>query len=96
MTHKILSTAILTAAIGFSMTGLSAAKSMHGTVNSTIGSTGAHTRMNGKLHSRANRTLRTGRSVNGSANSSLGSSGAASGMNGALHSGVNARINKTK
>jgi hypothetical protein len=59
-------------AAGLTMSlGSASARDLHGTANSTIGSTGASTGMNGTLHSGANRALRGDtaageRSINGS------------------------------
>src|ERR1700686_3068643 len=78
--------------------GSASARDLHGTTNSTIGSTGASTGTNGTLHSTANGALRGDpgageRSVNGSVNSKLGSSGAATGTNGTAHSTANRTLN---
>ena len=80
--------------------GSASARDLHGTTNSSIGSTGASTGMNGTLHSDTNRALKgTGsseRSVTGTANSTIGSSGASSGTNGTLHSKTNRALNSVK
>lgn len=81
--------------------GSASARDIHGTTNSTIGSSGAETGTNGTLHSTANENLKgsagvNNRSVNGSVNSTIGSSGASTGTNGTAHSSANRAINSAK
>ena len=92
------STAIAIVA-ALSLAGASAAyaQSVNGTVNSNVGSSGAHAGVNGTLHSGANATINgTQKSPNGLYNSTTGPKGAHTGTNGKLHSSGNRLINKTK
>jgi hypothetical protein len=98
-------------AVGFACGIVSAAlaQSANGTMNSTLGSSGAATGTNGALHSGANKALNgaksdttgtvlppSNRSVTGTTNSTLGASGAVSGTNGKLHSGANKALKETR
>ncbi|SFJ36029.1 hypothetical protein [Bradyrhizobium sp. Gha] len=88
---------ILSVALALTFGTAASAQSVNGTTNATIGSKGAATGTNGRLHSSANARLNGGhKSMNGTANSTVGSAGAHAGTNGKLHSSTNRTLNSSK
>jgi hypothetical protein len=106
---KRIGVGVIAAGFACGMVFAALAQSANGTVNSTIGSSGAAAGTNGALHSGANKTLNgaksdttgtvlppSNRSVTGTTNSTFGASGAATGTNGKLHSGANKALKETR
>jgi hypothetical protein len=106
---KRIGVGVIAAGFACGMVSAALAQSANGTVNSTLGSSGAAAGTNGALHSGANKTLNGAKSdttgtvlppsnmsVTGTTNSTLGASGAATGTNGKLHSGANKALKETR